>query len=101
MIETKKPFQSSAKHTPGPWHITTNPAQDLVCAGDEVIADCTNVDLPYVTQANQRLIAAAPELLSVLHDVSALLPVASRMHPKDIYDLQSRVIAAIAKAEGR
>lgn len=34
------------------------------------------------------------QLRAVLADVAAMLPVAGRMHPKDLHDLQSRVIAA-------
>ena len=37
--------------------------------------------------------------LTVLRDVAAMLPVAGRLHPDDLFKLQTRVTAAIAKAE--
>lgn len=46
------------------------------------------------------LFAAAPDLLDVLNDVAALLPLAARLNPRDLDELQARVIAAISKAKG-
>lgn len=40
------------------------------------------------------------DLLAALEDASQLIPVAPRMHPDDLYKLQTRVLAAIAKAKG-
>jgi hypothetical protein len=47
-----------------------------------------------------RQFAASDELLLVMRDVAALLPIASRMHPTDLFALQSRVCAVIDKAQG-
>ena len=52
------------------------------------------------TDASLRLYVAAPDMLVVLRDVAALLPLAHALHPDDLFDLQSRIVAAIAKAEG-
>lgn len=38
-------------------------------------------------------------MLAVLRDVAALLPVAGRMHPKDLHALQTRVCAIVAARE--
>jgi hypothetical protein len=46
------------------------------------------------------LLDAAPEMLAVLSDVAAMLPVAARLHPDDLLKLQTRVVAAIRKAKG-
>ena len=59
--------------------------------GDHRCATVT--DLP-----TAHLMAAAPELLAVLRDVAALLPSAARLHADDLFNLQTRVCAAIAKA---
>jgi hypothetical protein len=45
-----------------------------------------------------KLMEAAPDMCDVLRDVSALLPNAGRMHPQDMFALQTRVVAALAKA---
>jgi hypothetical protein len=44
------------------------------------------------------LIAAAPQMAQVLRDVAALLPSAGRMHPDDVFALQTRVCAVLAAA---
>lgn len=40
------------------------------------------------------------DVVAALRDVSLLLPVAGRLHPKDLHALQTRVCAALAKASG-
>lgn len=87
-----------SKHTPGPWHVSSNTAQDLVCAGDEVVADCTTGDLPDISIANARLIAAAPELLEAC---KSLLPEGWDDGVMDHMPGVKIARLAIAKAEGR
>lgn len=109
-----------AQHTPGPWHVTniSRPLQprSLVCANDEVIADCETGDLPQVSEANARLVAAAPELLTALrrltlytqNDMDFLAELAEESASRDENALSSvwqrRLLedaeAAIAKALG-
>lgn len=51
-----------------------------------------------IAQSNAKE-AAALDMLAALRDTAGMLPVAARLHPKDLADLQSAVVAAIAKAE--
>ena len=44
---------------------------------------------------------ADSKMLGVLRDVAALLPSAGRMHPQDVFDLQTRVCDSIAGAAKR
>ena len=84
--------------TAGPWietdeflnagfAVARNAARQLAVSDEEV-------------ESNARLITAAPDLLAVMRDVAAMLPVAARLHPNDLFALQTRVCAAIAKATG-
>ncbi len=87
------------KHTPGPWHVDTNYLDDVL---DSKGADVATTFTPKGTgqkhsderRANARLIAASPELLSVLKDVI-----------QDDADLAGlaveRAHKIIAKAEGK
>ena len=68
---------SQAKHTPGPWQVTIDCGANVIRAAekevrDGVIAymfsDCVASTWGGVNEANARLIAAAPELLEVLHE---------------------------------
>jgi len=58
---------SEKKHTPGPW--TLNSANQVVKHGDQsiIIANPYHGSMP--TEANARLIAAAPELLEAAEAV--------------------------------
>lgn len=98
--------EMKVEHTPGPWKVTEW-AKRTSNNRDEVLI--TSTAKPHIVsmliysptdQANAQLIAAAPELLAALVDASQLIPVAPRMHPDDLYKLQTRVLAAIAKAQG-
>lgn len=95
--------QEQAKHTPGPWTIRLSRPigewQAYVVHGPDgsAIAFCNSSVAP--NHANARLIAAAPELLAVLHNVAGMLPVAAQLHPDDLLKLQNSIVAAIAKAE--
>ncbi len=91
---------SETKHTPGPW-FTDGP---MILAHDKhagspakfVVADLTGgIAKPADTrEANARLIAAAPDLLAVVKDVSC----AMGRYPQG---LQDRITAALAKAGGK
>jgi len=78
--------------TPGPWREPNDPAW----LGSEPSSD--------ETEANARLIAAAPELLEVLKELAALDFGAQIMNDDDtrrIDFVARRARAAIAKAEGK
>ncbi|GFN25455.1 hypothetical protein ADE_11530 [Achromobacter denitrificans] len=96
----------SAQHTPGPWEIDGEYVQQ---AGQTAVAVCDVLNMDKagdkgwysgpVTQANKRLISAAPELLEALEKLNAAydrfkLP----GYPKA--DVQKQAEAAIAKAKG-
>lgn len=87
--------QAKAQHTPGPWHINRdgNDVENVndagVCA---MYADETS-------EANARLIAAAPEMLEALR--IAVNNVPWSMLPADTNPILDQIVAAIAKAERR
>ena len=96
------------KHTPGPWTYLNDRLLNSRRRGGvefaeirgshhEFIADIPNTNGEQ-DDANGRLMAEAPAMAEVLRDIAALLPAAGRMHPKDIYALQIRVVAVLAKA---
>ena len=92
-----------SKHTPGPWQIGKNfgsvvcdtpvpgirGSDDTEYYGGHLIAES-------VTEANARLIAAAPELLEALKE---LMVAADRVSAEPVTWL-GKARAAIAKAEG-
>ncbi|HEY4136462.1 MAG TPA: hypothetical protein VGO34_14755 [Alphaproteobacteria bacterium] len=88
-----------SKHTPGPWAIEhKNPFETFVRGapneeGSRYVVAIVHPGHDNATEANARLIAAAPDLLDAL---KAVVAVADRK--TDVFD-QAR--AAIAKAEGR
>lgn len=92
----------NAKHTPGPWFEGTG----WIGAGDVMQGDviCRLPNYPYgPTEANARLISAAPELLASLRAIHHQLTngEASEGNLRDIRWCASQADAAIAKAEGR
>ena len=83
----------STQHTPGPWQYKRTSGFDYGSTAYWVPGICTNID----TEANARLIAAAPELLEALKavlDNPYREGTASHERVKDI------ARAAIAKATG-
>ena len=93
----------NTKHTPGEWYWTDaypkssdgERTWSLIGAGGYGILSCDGVgNSPQGlnNEANARLIAAAPELLSVLQEVLVLIP--------DAYETKERALAAISKATG-
>lgn len=95
---------SAAKHTPGPWNVgTSKQGREVVFLNglseqpgslgpSQNWIDCN-------TEANARLIAAAPDLLAVVQELEESAGYWSEYDvPLGIVD---RIRAAIAKAEGR
>jgi hypothetical protein len=89
-------------HTPGPWEIFDS---EIIASNSDVnIADlrlCDGMD-PCEWQANQRLIAAAPDLLSALKALTqdSRFNLAIGGNPNAVAALVKQVDLAIAKAEG-
>ena len=101
---------SEAKHTPGPWefgpnHSSTGLAGQLVVrpAGEfphgEWVADVGSMYDDH-REANARLIAAAPELLAALQEVTMVLDRIFGVEGRepDAESISGRARAAIAKA---
>lgn len=91
------------KHTPGPWH-TGGYSSRIIYAGDGfAVADATVFHGRHEGEheANARLIAAAPELLDVLQEVTRCLAWHEEQHGvgMDRKAVES-ARAAIAKATG-
>jgi hypothetical protein len=92
-----------AEHTPGPWFVGTKPG---VWAGPVVKADGGNkgvafvVGPPAVDEANARLIASAPELLTALKELVHYDEGSSEQGAYG-YEVLQRCKDAIKKAEGR
>ncbi len=90
-----------SEHTAGPWH-----AQDgAIHEGPTLIAVMTEWDLaPGETQANARLIAAAPIMHTLFELVFRYWMTSDQPTDKEIYVAIAEVdehFRAIAKAEGR
>lgn len=95
---------AQGQHTPGPWTVTrskmeTDGAFDYAISADGVLvlAEVFGRDAKGgwpPSEANARLIAAAPDLLAMLKVAQLWLDVDGR------FDMQG-INAAIAKAEGR
>lgn len=85
----------NTKHTTGNWEAIGNLVRTSLTEGGFLVAECRDSDgQPHSDEAKRyaRLIAAAPELLSVLQEVLVLIP--------DAYETKERALAAIAKATG-
>jgi hypothetical protein len=91
-----------SKHTPGPWHVSEEWDGTSIKAGHfhvtHTIQSCgfhPDEEDKAVTQANARLIAAAPDLLEMLVEA------ANFIQPYSVgQNLLERIDAAIAKAKG-
>ena len=93
-------------HTPGPWSVYCNDSRGYktgICAssdqlppGDECIAQIWAADDRHFpggvpeAEANARLIAAAPDLVQLLDDVSAALETALAHFGKKMHDADFR-----------
>jgi hypothetical protein len=90
---------SAAKHTPGPWRISSdssrsNPIRICDDTGADTIAIVCNL---YRAADNARLIAAAPELAEALARVAEFLH--ANYAVSDMPDILPMVDAALAKAQ--
>jgi len=83
-------------HTPGPWKVGESQTFAAVWGKGayEHIASCGN--LTPETEANARLIAAAPEMLALLKRVPG-----NGAAPDDLRGWEAEIRALLAKIEGR
>ena len=86
------------KHTPGPWHTDESKSFYVFDSDNNMVCNGS-------TQANARLILAAPELLAALKICLPFIEETAMVysegsHGKRIYPAEIAA-AAIAKAEGR
>lgn len=94
------------KHTPGPWVVWYSDWPGVVgveCASGETIADCSHSNAPDLSEANARLIAAAPDMLEAL--ITALPYIESAEEdeaykPGVVAKVTAQARAAIAHATG-
>ncbi len=94
--------QSTAKHTAGPWHFDRRPDSSVE------IQDTNAIPVAVMTRrfqrnANARLIAAAPDLLEALEEVTALayrLAMASPTLNPEVDRIIPNAQSAIARAKG-
>lgn len=92
------------KHTPGPWLTKGGYDKDSglgltrVMFGSSIVSECYGIN----SEANARLIAAAPDMLEALREfVSTMdsLPASDETHSR-VWGTYHTARAAIAKAEG-
>jgi hypothetical protein len=93
---------SEAKHTPGPWSVghPDDNGQPVVTSAYFEIATCWHHCVASVEKqahANARLMAAAPDMLSVVKAFVAQYPVGLNPFLDEAY---REALAAIAKAQG-
>lgn len=88
-------------HTPGPWHVNENGRRVRVYSkgGSRIIAEIIS---PEGLEANARLIAAAPDMLTALHAICT----AMKFHPSQgleeaLESAYNQCSDAVEKAEGR
>lgn len=104
----RKPQPDSSRHTPGPWRIssldsrTIGPERGLTAHGTTVTqlqAVARITERGAESEANARLIAAAPDLFDVLKAVMVLNDTIDLLAGNETIAAAAR--SAIAKAEGR
>jgi hypothetical protein len=102
--------------TPGPWTIDAarydrkgERHRDILHDGARVFTMTDRADQPTISEANARLIAAAPDLLRACRDALKVFEIASRYFPKSIKNSDrfkllnieaNSVMKAIRAAEG-
>jgi len=96
-------------HTPGPWMAKDD---DEVWAGEVHIADCmlyayddyflTHYDMPGTNEDNATILAAAPELLTMLKETADELDAImdQKGHTAQTRAIRDRAYALIAKVKG-
>jgi len=93
---------TNTTHTPGPWLLDEAPMEtgdltDWYCVTNATFdADVAHA----VTEADARLIAAAPELLAALEDAAAQLRTLLDDSIEDDYSVLTNAEIVIAKAKG-
>ena len=89
-----------AKHTPGPWKIDYGYNRSINFIGPCVPDQYAGSSWLQVTEANARLIAAAPELLEALQEVTMVLDSIFGVEGRepDAESISGRARAAISKA---
>ena len=93
-----------ARHTPGPWLAGhEDDANAIICGPDIRIGRVETTDVGFdVAAANQRLIAEAPKLLSVLAAIVTACEIEQIRNPTGSYKIIAAVArGAIAKAVGQ
>lgn len=86
--------ETVAAECEGTLRVVETTSRDAIKCGKRTIAY-----LAIGAEAWGPLFAASVEMRKVLEDVSALLPSAGRLHPDDLFRLQTRVVAALAKCD--
>jgi hypothetical protein len=108
MTTQKSPAHGVSAHTPGPWEIAPQIANEGIWierpnakSGEpDEICHCTTATVPEgEATANARLIAAAPDLLTFAHNVIAALE--ENGADANLANMLADAKATIAKAEGR
>jgi len=100
-----------SKHTPGPWHVVNGTFDTMIAdAGRKFVAEVTTTGMGYAVRPNAELIAAAPDLLAALREITEQyerLLVESRITKRDadavralLPEYTAAARAAIAKATG-
>jgi hypothetical protein len=73
-----------ADHTPGPWKVLPKSSHLSIMEGDEwsavPICDVYIASRPDEGKANARLIAAAPTMYDLLHEIRHRVPAGSETH---------------------
>ena len=88
-----------SKHTPGPWLIDRNNKTNIFCIGPCIAEEDGGIPWLDVSEADARLIAAAPDLLDALIDCVAVM----ESELKGLAVIQPELAyakSAIAKATG-
>ena len=89
-------------HTPGPWKVWESDGGERLVDADD---DDSRIAILRGSDADGRLIAAAPELLAALNDLMDLYGIGQLViegEPADGFDpVVDAAFKAIAKAEGR
>ncbi len=90
-MKNRTPKRKPPKHTPGPWYVGLKPTTVYAAVASNRAADVTITEAP--TEADARLIAAAPDMLDALLAIDAAM--AGRLPPTT--DFRGEVSHALAK----
>jgi predicted RNA methylase len=93
----KAEMAHETKHTPGPWHIVATDSTTVEIHSARGLVICEVGDTSLEDEANQAVIAAAPDMLEALDDIAAMLRALGGPTPDKCV---ARALAAIAKATG-